>query len=44
MEYTLSSKVSLETVEGKLFRGISTNVVIPPVETQGRSNGQDASQ
>lgn len=34
--HTLSFKVSWDTVEGKLFRGMSTNVVIPPVETQWR--------
>lgn len=31
---TLSFKVSEETVEGKLFRGISINVVMPPVDIQ----------
>jgi hypothetical protein len=28
--WTLSLRVSSETVEGKLLRGMSTNVVMPP--------------
>lgn len=32
--HTLSLRVSSETVDGKLLRGISISIVIPPVEEQ----------